>query len=549
MIEAVILVWFGPLGVDIWAHTYYLSLLAKGRVDLWNFRWYSGSYVFVGYGFLPYLLALWTTLKGLEFLAIAATVLASFEVGRRLESRLGWLGPVLMALSFPLTTMSGAVPYLCAVSLCSWAVVAVLARRRAWFSVCIVFAVLCSALAVAFLGLFLLTLVTSEEPFGGDRQPLHRYWRAVVTSQLRFYVLVDLSALAAFGVVSRAFPSGGRYPFYVSDLVVIVIVSGLLATTAYLARRRLDPRLQRALIVGAGWYVLSSLVLFVIPSPVGANLSRLSEFGLPLLGLIAAGLGGPTLMRRASWRHVGRTTSLCCGALVVMVLPWSTTSVDGPIFNSSAHRTAQAEYWRGAVAYLVHHTPPGQRVELVDPASHSGDYYLAHAGLSLVRGWFRQDDFPVNGVLYSSSMSLPQYLRFLQRRAASYVVLPVGPYDFSSQREAQIVAEQPRGLRLVWRDSGISIFSVVTTDPLISGGKVVKLHQSSLTVQLTGHGVHLVRANFSPYLHPSQGCLERVGPGLMRWSGVRSGRQTILFSPNVVGIVREIVSPTGRSCS
>ncbi|MGC8465248.1 MAG: hypothetical protein ACP5O0_04880, partial [Acidimicrobiales bacterium] len=128
LLESVYLVWLGPLGVDIWAHAYYLSLLERGRLDLWNFRWYSGSYVFVGYGILPYLLALVLTLKGVEFLSIALTVIAALEVGRRLQHRVGWAGPVLVAVTFPLTTMSGAVPYLCAVALCSLAFVAGLAR-------------------------------------------------------------------------------------------------------------------------------------------------------------------------------------------------------------------------------------------------------------------------------------------------------------------------------------------------------------------------------------------------------------------------------------
>lgn len=548
LLESVYLVWLGPLGVDIWAHTYYLSLLERGRLDLWNFRWYSGSYVFVGYGILPYLLALVLTLKGVEFLSIALTVIAALEVGRRLQHRVGWAGPVLVAVTFPLTTMSGALPYLCAVALCSLAFVAVLARRRVVFAGCVIAGVLCSALAIAFFGLILLALLISECAVVDDVGKLRRFIADMAHASLRFYVLVVLAALALFGLVDRAFPTGGRYPFFVSDLLMIIVISGLVVASLFVAPLSLDPTLRRALLAGSVLYAASSLVLFFIPSPVGANLSRLSEFGLPLLGLLMVGVTrkGSQATRRRSIRPAA---IFCLLALVVVVVPWSFTSVDGPLFNPSAARTGRASYWSGATAYLASHLQSGQRVELVDPASHSGDYFLAHAGISLVRGWFRQDDFPLNETLYSPTLSAVQYLHFLRTRAVSFVVLPGGPYDFSSQREAAIVSQHPSGLRLVWRRGSVEVFAVRQTDPLISGGTVLVLHQSTLTVRLVGRTTHLIRINYSPYLVPSQGCLERVGPGLMRWVGAAGGDRTISFNLSFERILTESVVPASRTCS
>ena len=43
---------------------------------------------------------------------------------------------------------------------------------------------------------------------------------------------------------------------------------------------------------------------------------------------------------------------------------------------------------------------PTYRVEVVGTADHWEAVYLPQAGIPIVRGWFRQDDFPQNEVLY-----------------------------------------------------------------------------------------------------------------------------------------------------
>ena len=64
------------------------------------------------------------------------------------------------------------------------------------------------------------------------------------------------------------------------------------------------------------------------------------------------------------------------------------------------HAAAQPEYWQPAVNYLSRHLTPSYRVESVDTAGHWAAAYLPRAGIPLTRGWFRQDDFPQNEVLY-----------------------------------------------------------------------------------------------------------------------------------------------------
>ena len=63
---------------------------------------------------------------------------------------------------------------------------------------------------------------------------------------------------------------------------------------------------------------------------------------------------------------------------------------------------AQASYWQPAIEFLNENLTPSYRVEVVDTAGHWAAVHLPEAGIPLVRGWFRQDDFPQNQVLYEN---------------------------------------------------------------------------------------------------------------------------------------------------
>jgi len=62
---------------------------------------------------------------------------------------------------------------------------------------------------------------------------------------------------------------------------------------------------------------------------------------------------------------------------------------------------AHAAYWTPAIGYLRAHMSPAYRAEAVDTAGHWPAYFLARARIPIARGWFRQEDFPQNRVLYA----------------------------------------------------------------------------------------------------------------------------------------------------
>jgi hypothetical protein len=53
----------------------------------------------------------------------------------------------------------------------------------------------------------------------------------------------------------------------------------------------------------------------------------------------------------------------------------------------------------------------------------------------LARGWFRQDDFPQNEVLYDD-LGPKTYLDWLRGLGVEYVVLSDSPVDYSARGEA-----------------------------------------------------------------------------------------------------------------
>ena len=106
--------------------------------------------------------------------------------------------------------------------------------------------------------------------------------------------------------------------------------------------------------------------------------------------------------------------------------------------KGSADPASTAAYWAPAVRYLEQNLSPSYRVEVVDTTGHWGAVYLPKAGIPLARGWFRQDDFPENQLLYSA-LGPRAYTRWLRSLGVRYVVLTSAPVDYSARGEDAVV--------------------------------------------------------------------------------------------------------------
>src|SRR3954454_6997208 len=83
-------------------------------------------------------------------------------------------------------------------------------------------------------------------------------------------------------------------------------------------------------------------------------------------------------------------------------------------------------------------------------ARHYESYYLTRGeGEAIPRGWYRQNDFPSNGVLYDRTLSTGAYERWLRLMGVRYVFLPNAELDASAKAEAALLRSGHSGLREV----------------------------------------------------------------------------------------------------
>ena len=193
----------------------------------------------------------------------------------------------------------------------------------------------------------------------------------------------------------RIFAAGGTLGFPASEAVeAIVFCLGGIALTVRAERASL---VRRFLVV----YLLVVLVAWAYPSGLGHDVTRVRLLALPLVLLLAA-------LRR--WRPLPVVV-----AAVVLAGFWNIQPLASQWTASSADGSRAAAVWTAPVAWLHANLEMGYRVEAVDTSQHWPAYYLAGAGIPLARGWFRQDDFPFNRLLYGPSLDYGEYIAWLHR--------------------------------------------------------------------------------------------------------------------------------------
>jgi hypothetical protein len=267
-------------------------------------------------------------------------------------------------------------------------------------------------------------------------------------------------------------------------------------------------------------YGVAVLAVYLVPSGLGENIARFRYIAVPLALLIVA-------LRR--WRPLPVALGL-----VILAVAWNAAPLAAGLVRGESDVTARAAVWKGPLAYLHTHLRRGYRVEAVDTTEHWPAFYLAEADIPLVRGWFRQDDFPFDAVLYRH-LTPVTYRRWLRRMSAAYVVLTRSPPDYSSHQEAALVRTGRAGLRRVWSSREISIYAVPSPRPILTGPghpRLLALRESRLLVRVTRGGTYRLAVRWSPYWHASTGCVSRTRDGMLRLRTHTSAEVRIAFDVN-----------------
>jgi hypothetical protein len=495
---AAVLVYIGPPGTDFAEHAFQAWLYTAHGFSLWSNLWYAGRYSFVTYSLLYYPLASLVGIRALAVVCVGVGALAFDElvVGRWGEAARG--ASLGMGVVLPAFVLTAAFPFLLGFALALLALVAATRRRWLLFGISCVLVAGASPLAFALLGVVFLGLAIGD-----------RWQRPALRSGL-----VVLGAVGASLVVNaRVFATQSHDPFPARDyLAVLGCCLGLAALTWRV-------RDARPLRVGALVYAGVCTAVFVVTSNVGQGITRLQFVALPV-ALLALGL-----------RHWRPRPLAAIGVLVAAY--WNLAPLVASFAIGVSDPTAAAGFWRPAIRFLHAHLTASYRVEAVDTRHHWAAAYLPVAGIPLVRGWFRQDDFPQNLPLYQP-LTAARYLAWLRSLGVRYVVLTDAAADYSARGEVALLRSGRSRLQPVFRSHGLEILrvpwprSIVTGAP---GARIVAFDDDRITLHLGRPGRYRIAVRSSPYWTASSGCVRRAPDGMLRLWARRAGVVRLSFAP------------------
>lgn len=461
---------FGPPGGDQAAHLYLTQAWRDNGWQLWDNLWYSGRYAQVNYSLLFYPLAALLHPVTVVAASCAGAAAAFAALLRRRWPAIATMPALAFAALVPLAVVAGTYPFLLGLAFALWALVALDAGSRGLAFAALVLTALAHPLALAFLLVALAAIALSTPG----------WWR----SPRDVALAAGVAAVGgAQGLLLRGFSTdGATYPFSPKDALAIAgfCIAGLLLT-----RGLPDQRPLRAVFLGYG--MLGALA-FALSSPLGGNAVRLMLLmGVPLLMLPLSARG---------FRPRGLAVACLAAAFVLQTIP----AVAG--WRTAAESRAQDEsFWYPVIGWLAEHPDPDHRVQVVATADNWEAYHLARRGVPLARGWYRQDDFPANAVLYGD-LTRRSYDSWLRRTGVRWVFLPDEPLDYSAGKEAELLLSGYSGLDQVARIGGWTVYELPDPTPIATpagGISVVSLTSNDVTLRVARPGTYRLRLRYTPY--------------------------------------------------
>jgi hypothetical protein len=393
--------------------------------------------------------------------------------------------------------VAGRVTFVVGLAFAIWALVAL--RERQWAgSVALAFlAYFSSPLAGLFLGLVLVAVAITDR---ARRRPAG----------------IVAAVLLACGVVMAVlFPSAGVMQLHWSGLLAPGSGFGAVAITC-----------RQPVVRTSALLALASLpVLMIYPGAIGSNMARLAWVAAVPVVVACA-----TLPR----------TWLVAVALGLSV--WPATDVINQV-HFLPGRTTEAAYYQPVIDHLrsaevaAGPTAVGERVELLDTATHTGAYYLAKS-FPLARGWDRQVDKADNSIFYGDeTLTAQTYDAWLHDLAVGWVAVPATTLDYGHDTEAALIKSGLPSLRLIWRSPDWQLYRVRDATPLASGAQVTAVGPSSVTLRAAAATTATVRIQWTPYLRVVDAATGRGAATCI----TQQGRDTKIYLP-AAGQYR-VVSP------
>lgn len=487
-------------GVDWPAQLYRVHLF---RADGWiafDTRWYGG-HVPIAYSILFPPLAATVGLTGASVVCAAVGAWAFDRLVTRRYGARARLGSLVFAAGTMVQVAIGQLPNLLGMTLGLLALLALVTR---WPRLAALLALAC-ALASFVAAMFLVMGLVAHamlHPGSLRRQALG----------------VALAATVPVPVVGLLYHQGGTFPYPGTSLAgVLVICLGVFV---------IAPRSERVLHLGAALYAALALVLFVVHTPMGANLTRLgTTLALPVLISV-----------------VPRPRRAALLLLATFVVTWQLLPMVGAIGIDSRDPSTRRAYFAPMLAELRHVASGPTRIEIPFTHEHWEASFVAPS-VSLARGWERQLDISENSIFYQPNALNPTtYRRWLNDKGVTFVALPDAPLDYSARAEAALLRHGAGYLKPIWRDGHWRLWQVRGSPGLVTGSaRLTSFVAGGFTVDAAHSGTITVRvrytAQWSIVDNDHGACLSQDPSG---WTVVRASR------PGSIHVVSQLL-PTGAA--
>ncbi|WP_432080955.1 MFS transporter [Streptomyces sp. WAC 04229] len=277
------------------------------------------------------------------------------------------------------------------------------------------------------------------------------------------------------------FPFSGTQPMSFGSAALPVLYAGLVYAFV--------PRTWTTVRITSAVYGLAVLLVWVISSQIGSNITRLAMLfaGVALVAALPF-----TVPKSRKWYAL-------VVSLVGFVVWIGFKSADDVI------HTTPAASWARELAPLINELnevgAEKGRVEAVPARSHREASALAPY-VNLARGWTRQADMERNPLFYDDTLNSANYHEWLKRWAVHYVVLPKGePDGDGGKRERELLQRGLPYLKQVWGDANWQLFQVTDPTPLAEPDAVVqRAEQDEWVIDVQRPGRILIRMPYSPWL-------------------------------------------------
>jgi hypothetical protein len=267
-----------------------------------------------------------------------------------------------------------------------------------------------------------------------------------------------------------------------------------------LACLALVPRGWRLGRVCCAVYTVAVLLVWVVPTPIGTNVSRLAlVFGGVVLVAAASGRWWNSLAASRLGPSAGKRLLV---AAIVTSSVWQVTIASRDVLSSASATGLDGDV-RSLVTVLRDHDADLGRVEVVPTKSHREASALAPY-VNLARGWNRQADVGRNPLFYRDEkqpLTSEEYRRWLHRWAVRVVVVSTSTPDSAGIQEAELVSGGLPYLQRVWSDPTWTVYEVVHPTALASApATFVGSDAVGLTVRMPTAGSTVLRIAWSPWL-------------------------------------------------